>query len=361
MVCPSGLVQTLDGFDCTLCDATCQACQKNGGYRTDLNDDGTLILQADGITRTSRCVTCNAASSLYTGSSCISCKPLIFVETVTPTINSLTCTLTDTSYAVNDGLLFYKPGVTTATDPNYYNVAFDTDSSIVSNYYSANLLGVYRTCRTLSVRNSTACQALGNMCVLNVYASTTSSSNVDPCKAFNIIQNGGTTINSLYGQFMPWLFYLTTYGPYHTYYTQSGTNDGSSQYIFLEFQNKCSAKNLAFYAAQYRLNGSLLSYDAIDISTLQLCNRYSTSFSEASQVNPFSATNYHQSCSIPASTLVDVGKSPIFYDMFLKFSASSNLYPLPAIINPDGRMNCLFYFITLRVIPEIEKFGRNKK
>ena len=213
---------------------------------------------------------------------------------------------------------------------------------MISNYFSNNLLGAYRTCKYSTYRNTSACEALGNMCVLNLYASSTSAVNIDACKAFNLIQNSGQTGQSLlYGQSMPWLFYLTNSGSNNNYYIQSGTNDPNNPYIILQFNNKCSSSYLAFYAAQYRLNGSLIKYDTIDVSKFQLCNYLSTSFSEASQVSPFSATNYQQSCSVSAGTLLEIGKNPIFYDVFLKYSTSTNLYPIPVAVQASGNFSNL--------------------
>lgn len=340
--CSNGLIQTLDGFDCILCDQTCLDCSKNKGYRVDLNQDGTPIFQPGGTTRRSECIKCDSINSIFAGSSCISCKPIIFVEATTPAIKDLSCINPLNPFIINGGLFIFPITVTgtLATDPNTFNLIFGSDSTILSSYLSENLLGVFRTCRSLTQRNSTACQTLGNMCALNIYVSDTDSAKIDACKAFISLQQSGTTTatnNVLFGQFMPWLFYLNTYGSFKRSYILTGTNDPSSQFIFLEFENKCTAKYLSFYAAQYRLNGSLISYDTIDISKFQLCNSLSSTFSEASQVNPFSATNYQQSCTVSGSSLYELGKNPIFYDVYLKYSTSSNLYPIPVIVGYESK------------------------
>ena len=290
------------------------------------------------MTRTSSCIKCDSANSIFAGTSCNSCKPLIFIEAVTPDINDLSCQNPTNPFISNNGLLIFPTSPSTgtlSTDPNYFNANFGSDNTLISNYLSKNLLGVYRTCRYSTYRNISACEALGNMCVLSLYVSSTSPTNIDACRAFNLIQNSGQlgqTSTTLYGQSMPWLFYLTNSNGNNNYYLQSGTNDPSNPFIILQFNNKCSSSYLSFYAAQYRLNGSLIKYDAIDISKFQLCNFLSTSYSEASRLNPFSATNYQQSCSVPAGTLLEIGQNPIFYDVYLKYSPSSNLYPLPVAV-----------------------------
>ena len=337
VACPTGLIQTLDGFDCIVCDQTCQDCSKNGGYRVDLNDDGSPYL-VNGI-RTSQCIDCDLTNSVFTGTSCSSCKPLIFIDNTTPTINSLKCTNPANPFIVNDGLLIYPTTQTTNTDPNYFNVLFGTDNSVISNYFSNNLLGTYRTCKYSNSRNSTACQALGNMCVLSMYITSSLTSNYDACKVFTIIQNSGSPFNLLYGQSMPWLFYTNNFNGVRDDYVKSGTGDPNSPYIILQFDNKCASSYLSFYAAQYRLNGTLMKYESIDISRFQLCNYLSTSFSQVSQLSPFSATNYQQTCTVSAGSLLEIGRSPIFYDVFLKYSTSSNLYPLPINVRADGNLN----------------------
>jgi hypothetical protein len=338
------LIQTLDGYDCTFCNQACQSCNQNGGYRTDLNTDGTPIF-ISGTTRQSNCITCDSTNSIFTGSSCNSCKPLIFIDASSPSINSLFCKNPTNPFILNGGLLIY-PTTTTTPDPNYFNVNFGSETNLISSYLSNSLLGTYRTCKYSAYRNTTACEALGNMCVLSLYVSSSLASNIDACKAFTSIQNSGQSGSStiLYGTSMPWLFYIGDYNTNNNNYLQSGTNDPSSPFIILQFSNKCSSSFLSFYATQYRLNGTLIKYEAIDISKFQLCNYLSTSFSEASQLSPFSATNYQQSCSVSAGTLLEIGQNPIFYDVFLKYSTSTNLYPVPVAIKADGNFKFLFLF-----------------
>lgn len=67
-----------------------------------------------------------------------------------------------------------------------------------------------------------------------------------------------------------------------------------------------------------------------------MCNYISSSFTLPSQINPFSATNFYQSCSIQVQTLLELGASPTFYDMYLKYDSTSTLLPLPAQISVSG-------------------------
>lgn len=93
--------------------------------------------------------------------------------------------------------------------------------------------------------------------------------------------------------------------------------------------NRCKSNVLGFYAARYTLNGTFIDFGPIDISQLQLCNFLTSSLSTVSQVSPFSATNYYQSCSIQVQSLINLGQSPIFYDLYLKYDNTANLLPIP--------------------------------
>ena len=215
-------------------------------------------------------------------------------------------------------------------DPTAFNVVFGSDSSIVSLYYSSYLLATYRTCRTVSRRNVSACEALGNLCVLNLY-NNVQSNKVDACQAFNSIpktssSSGGT--NVVWGDNMPWLTYTETYGTFLSYYSSTGTSDTSAQYIYLKFDNKCQNSLLNFISAEYSLNGSLLRTGNFDVNRLQLCNILSVD-SETPQVSPFSATNFQQSCSINLKSLLNFGASPVFYDLFLQYASNSKMLPVP--------------------------------
>jgi hypothetical protein len=330
--CPSGFIQSLDGFNCVSCDATCKDCAKFGGYRTDFDDNGNYFVDTDGSLK-SKCVPCDKKNSISTGSSCASCKPLIFIEDDNVNITSLTC---DNTFETSSGILIYKGSST--QDPNVFNVVFGSDSSIFSYYFSQNLKGNYRTCKTFNKRNSTACQSLGNLCVLNLYTYI-SSTNIDACRAFSSIPKTAISLsnnliseeNILYGVNMPWLYYSQNLGAYKSVYDSSGTNDPNNKYINLKFTNKCEPSYFSFYASEYRLNGSLIRYDAIDISRFQLCNFLTTSYFKASQVSPFSATNYIQSCTISTDSLMKIGSEPVFYDLYLKYSESSNVFPIPVV------------------------------
>ena len=85
-------------------------------------------------------------------------------------------------------------------DPNSYSIFFENESNLESGYFSQNLLSTYRTCRLNSKRNVTACQALGNMCVLNMYR----VQGINVCGSFNRIPKS----TSKFLQYFLYFFYI---------------------------------------------------------------------------------------------------------------------------------------------------------
>ena len=283
----------------------------SGNYYTDNNSN--LI---------TKCFTCNLATSRTDENMCVSCKPLLYANSIDINITAATCSASSNNL-VSGGLIILNGNPITATDPTYFSVAFGSDS-ILSLYYQTYLLAVYRTCKTYSFRNVTACQALGNLCVLNLYSIV---GNVDACTAFNSVpvsQSGINVAGQVWGYNMPWLFYAETYGIYQASY-QSFIN--SNKPLSLSFApNKCQPIGLAFYAAVYALNGTLLSFGEFNITDIQLCNLLSPNFAQAS---PFSGTYFSQSCSISVRALLNFQSEPVFYDFYLQYGNSTTLFPVP--------------------------------
>lgn len=73
--CPTGFIQSLDGYNCVFCDASCQNCAANGGYRKDLDENGNYF--TNGLVLISKCIICNKASSDLNNNQCRSCKFLL--------------------------------------------------------------------------------------------------------------------------------------------------------------------------------------------------------------------------------------------------------------------------------------------
>ena len=330
--CDTGLVQSLDGYTCVVCDATCQNCASNGGYRQDLDNNGNYFLTANGQP-TSKCFICNSQSSSLNGNACVSCKPSVFTSQPTTSLSTATCNTNQLS-----GGVFILDGLTTnVDDPVIFTVVFGNDASITSWLFSNYLLSVYRTCKpscvsnqaTPCLRNVTACQSLANLCVLNMY-NVVLKNFVDACTAFSSIQYPivlSTTVTTTWGFDLPWLTYQETLSAYKSSYATYGANL-NAQFLNLNLNNnKCNPTGLSFYAARYALNGSLLSADSFDMSKLELC-KFLT-LSDNLKVSPFSLTNYNSTCKIAVSDLLNYGANPVFYDIYLKYNNNTSLFPIP--------------------------------
>ncbi|RNA07664.1 meckelin isoform X1 [Brachionus plicatilis] len=309
--CPSNQVQSSNGFSCVECNANCRNCDTSRGILTDTNQDGTKLSSY-------QCIICNSGDSKVYDSSCRSCFPFIF-SLFDSNINTLSCS---NNFLEFGSILINSDG---SVLPNQYtySIVFGTES-VNSEFVSVNLISAFTQCRT-SRRNATACQVLANMCVLNIYTIFVQSG-FDACEAFFSLR--GTNQESIFwGQYIPWLVYPQSYASYFSNYENSGLGD--NRFLKLSFEDKCESSTFEFYANQYNLDGSFHSGSFVDISKFQLCNYLSPSYSLASKVSPFSATNYNQSCLLPVSTLLEFGKEPKFFELFLKFDNSSDLLPIP--------------------------------
>ena len=216
-----------------------------------------------------KCFFCNQATSRLEENTCVSCKPLLFANSISANIKEATCLLNNSNNLLAGGLIILNGNPVTSNDPTYFSVAFGSET-IPSSYYQTYLLAVYRTCTTYSFRNVTACVTLGNLCVLNLYNRV--GSGVDACTAFNSVplsQSGTNLAGQVWGYNMPWLLYAESYGIYKASYL-SFIN--SNKPISLSFApNKCQPQGLLFYAAVYALNGTLLSFGPFNITNIQLC------------------------------------------------------------------------------------------
>jgi meckelin len=349
--CPNGFVQSFDGYTCVLCDEQCRTCPTSSdSYLSELDANGQPHRDAATGNLLRRCVQCNRAASVLGGTSgCVSCKSITFAELATTNLTSSVCNVVEPS----GGLLFVDAPSPQPQDPTVFSVAFGNELNLPSWYYSRHLLSVYRTCRSIGRRNATACQALGNMCVLNLYnnvgassSTSPSPSGVDACRAFASVPKtssagGGGNPSIVWGDSMPWLSYFESYETYLNNYVAAGTSDLNARYLRISYDNedKCRPRNIDFVAAEYSVSGQLLSYDTFNIGKLQLCNLLSLSSSSSSaststvSISPFSRTNFFHSCRVSVEALLEHGRAgPVFYDLYLKYDTrGESVFPLPVM------------------------------
>ncbi len=274
----------------------------------------------------SKCITCNIDNAVQSNKKCTSCKPFTAIQLLTTNLTSLTC---DPKNKLNTGgILFLDNLANTDEDPDEYRVQFGTND-FLSWYYTTYLLSVYRACLPDCTtqpcrRNSTACQTLGNMCVLNLY-NNNFRKDIEACAAFDSIET-----NNLWANNMPWLKYGATESlkVYRTTYLAS-TSILPSGLINLKFKDKCDSGSISFYASEYSLSGALKSFGKIEVTKLQMCNFLISSSFVNPKINPFTTTNYLQNCSISVRELLKFGADPVFYDIYLKYGESTSLLPIP--------------------------------
>jgi hypothetical protein len=242
----------------------------------------------------------------------------VFIDSDSTVLTSVQCN--DPNVFASGGLLILNVNNAFSVSSYYFSATFGLDV-FTSWYFSQQLIPAYRTCARYSKRNVTSCQGLANLCVLNLYNSYASNSLIDACSAFNSLvkTSNGQTTSVLWGDNMPWLFYLQSYSSFMGAYASSGIN-GNGQYLSINFNTECSSSSLGFYAAKYTVGGKFVSFAPIDISELQLCNTLRTGYGIASEVSPFSASNYQQSCTVSVASLLAYGADPKFYDLYLKVS-----------------------------------------
>ena len=322
-------IQSLDGFSCVRCDSDCRACIAAGGYRRDTNDEGEPLRDEATNVLITRCFGCNPTTSLATSSGCLSCKPFIFADTTT--VQDAVCNIDPDKVQAGFLVVDYVPS---PSDPRFTRVNFGGPTDFYpSHLFEDLLLGTYLTCKLRSNRNMTSCQALANLCVLNLYSFVGEELigvNVDACKAYNeLYLKEIETISSTQPKVeLPWIEYSVyaesqTLGIYNGEYNVLGIN---GKKLRLESLDSCGQDRYQLYAAEYNLNGQLNKLGQFDVSTLQLCNRFLAA-QGGYKVNPFSTSEFDQSCQISVEKLLQV--PTVFYDLFLDYQGNkSDLFPL---------------------------------
>ncbi|XP_013860191.1 meckelin isoform X2 [Austrofundulus limnaeus] len=305
---------TKDGFGCIRCpgslneEGKCQCSSGNILVERDVN--GNLLDEAT-------CKACNSDSPALSvpnisGDKCEKCQAT-FINT------SCMCTSPN---VLAGGLCFPSGGLSTNVNPsvNYAQLKF----SIQSAWFEENLYSSAAACLLFS--NLTACQALGNMCVMNMH-SVSSVAN-DACGLFNTIFSSKTTLSSVQGiaywkANLPWLYY--------------GNEPGLASRVLqtdpvpVSFSLRGTKKNtdLRLLVAIYNVRGDFLRWEQVGGSNLQFCPESATR-----QAAAFSfGTAYQQSCDLSVAALLVAHPEPQFYDVFMDVGGQNkNLLPLPTLV-----------------------------
>uniref|UniRef100_A0A3B3XH50 Transmembrane protein 67 n=1 Tax=Poecilia mexicana TaxID=48701 RepID=A0A3B3XH50_9TELE len=303
---------TQDGFGCIRCPrslSTDGKCQCQSGYILERDINGNPLNDA-------RCEACNNNS------------PALSVSNINGDCERCTSTFTNTSCVCpapnvqEGGLCFPSRILSTNPNPsvNYAQLKF----SIQSAWFVENLYSSTAACLTYS--NLTACQALGNMCVLNMHSFASSST--DACGLFNTVYRSKAALSSVqeiaYRVNLPWLFYGDEPG------LASRVLQTDPVPTVFSFRGRNQNTNIQLLAAVYNVRGEFLRWEQVGGSNLQLCPGLA-----AKQAAAFSfGTAYQESCDLSVADLLDSHPEPLFYDIYMDLGGgeSRKLLPLPTLV-----------------------------
>uniref|UniRef100_A0A673A0L6 Transmembrane protein 67 n=1 Tax=Sphaeramia orbicularis TaxID=375764 RepID=A0A673A0L6_9TELE len=171
--------------------------------------------------------------------------------------------------------------------------------------------------------NLTACQALGNMCVMNMHSFSAMST--DACGLFNTIFRSRAALSSTqdisyWRVNLPWLYYGDEPGLAIRVLQTNPVPIGFS------FRGKNKNTEIKLIAAVYNVRGEFLRWQKIRGRSLQLCpdtaKRQEAAFSFG--------TAYRE-----ISELLEMYPEPLFYDVFMDLGDGDNrkLLPLPTLVS----------------------------
>ncbi|KAI7806628.1 meckelin [Triplophysa rosa] len=345
---------TQDGYGCIQCPGSvsengkCQ-CPK-GNVLVERDGNGNLLNEA-------RCEACSATEPSFsepdtTGSRCVRCEDSF--------INSSQSCVCGTSNILAGGMCF-SPNIlptSVASSVTYSQLALFVPSAWFSNFmYSSSA-----ACLLFS--NRTACQALGNMCVLNMHSF--SSITNDACGLYNTIYRataaqGSSQDISYWRSNLPWLYYGE----------QSGLASRILQTeplpVGFSFKGAQKNTNIELLAAVYSMRGDFLRWESVSGGNLQLCPD-----TPARQQSAFTfGTAYKQTCVLSVSDLLIGYPEPVFYDVFLVIQSAQETRRLLAVplLNVNQQFNGQFinqgsnmnnWYLTRRLMLVDTLSGREK-
>nr|XP_019948293.1 PREDICTED: meckelin [Paralichthys olivaceus] len=315
-LCPSDKpAVTKDGFGCIRCPGS-------------VSDEGKcfcppahVLVERDvsgNLLDVARCETCNGNISALSvpsssGDRCQRCQATF--------INS-SCVCNPPNVLAG-GLCFPPGSLTTNVNPsiNYAQLKFSVQSAwFVKNLYSSSA-----ACLVFS--NLTACQALGNMCVMNMHSFSGVSN--DACGLFNSIFRSMAAVSSTqdisyWRANLPWLYYGDEPGLASRVLQTDPIPGGFS------FRGKNKNTDIKLLAAVYSVRGEFLRWERLGGNNLQLCPE--TAIKQAAAYS--FGTAYKESCELSVAELMDSHPEPLFYDVFLDLGGGENrkLLPLPTLV-----------------------------
>ncbi|XP_071410278.1 meckelin isoform X1 [Pithys albifrons albifrons] len=314
--CPeymSGVTQ--DGWNCITCpkgltlEGKCKC--PNNEILVERDIDGTLLSEA-------LCIHCNGSEQSFSasdasGSRCVRCeKTFIHVS------KSCDCSSPN---ILTGGLCFFAQG--SLPPKGVATVRFaQLGITLTSVWFLKNLQSSAFACWLYS--NLTACQALGNMCVMNM--NSLSSSSTDACGLFQYIFIGTARLGIVHSiaywrHNLPWLYYGDQPG------LASQVLEKNNFPTTFSFKGRSKDVKLQFIAASFDAAGNFLKWQSLEGGILQLCPDTETKLNAAYTFG----TTYQQSCKISVSKILVDFANPIFYDLFLEYNGDNGQQHLWAV------------------------------
>ncbi|ROJ29183.1 Meckelin [Anabarilius grahami] len=297
---------TQDGYGCIQCPGNVGV---NGKCQC---PEGSVLVERDGSgnpLNEARCEACNATEPAFsapdaTGKRCVRCEDSF--------INSSQSCVCGTSNILAGGMCFPLNSLPT---------------SVASNVIFGQLL----------FSNRTACQSLGNMCVMNMHSSSTI--NNDACGLYNTIYRataaqGSSQDISYWRKNLPWLYYGEQLG------LASRVLQNEPLPVGFSFKGAQKNTNIELRAAVYSVRGEFMRWENVGGGNLQLCPD-----TLPSQQSAFTfGTAYKQSCVLSVSELLIGYPEPVFYDVYLviqKAQEEKRLLAVP-LLNLNQQFNGQF-------------------
>ncbi|XP_042726107.1 meckelin [Lagopus leucura] len=314
--CPANMSGvTQDGWNCI----TCPKGLTSEGKCKCLSNEILVERSVDGILlNEALCVVCNGSAESFSasdalGSRCVRCE-----QTFINVSKSCDCS---TPNILSGGLCFSARE--SLPPKGIATVRFgQLGVTLTSAWFLKNLQSSASACWLYS--NLTACQALGNMCVMNM--NSLSSSSTDACTLFQYIYTNTARLGIVHSiafwrHNLPWLYYGYQPG------LASQVLETNHLPTVFSFKGRSEDVKLQFIAASYDAAGNFLKWQSLEGGLLQLCPDTQTKLSAAYVFG----TTYEQSCKISVSKILLDFTNPIFYDLFYEYNGDSGQQYLWAV------------------------------
>ncbi|XP_053343427.1 meckelin [Clarias gariepinus] len=290
---------TQDGYDCIRCpgglggDGKCQC--PAGSVLVERRVNGILLQEA-------QCEICNGTDPAFSfpdtkGNRCVRCQ-----ESFINTSQSCAC-----GSNIPAGGMCFPPNSLPSSVVSTISFT-QLGLAVPSAWFTSFLYSSAAAC--LLFNNRTACQALGNMCVLNMHSSSTMSN--DACGLYNTIYRataaqGNNQDNPYWRLNLPWLYYGEQPG------LASRVLQSEPLPVGFNFKGTDKSTSIQMLAAVYTAQGEFVRWENVGRRNLQLCPDTLTRLQAAYTFG----TAYKQTCVLSVSDLLAAYSEPLFYDVFM--------------------------------------------